>query len=90
VPAPAPPEPAPAGRAPDAALEGLGERLSAGIQEQVARRLERALGKLESLPKGGQDADVEEIAARSALLEETIRTRIETALKARGLEDDTT
>ncbi|MGH3078142.1 MAG: adenylate/guanylate cyclase domain-containing protein [Gaiellaceae bacterium] len=73
-------------------FEDLGEKLAAGIQEQVAERLERAFAKLESLPSRpadeDEDEDVEDIAARSASLEEKIRARVDAALKARGLTDD--
>ena len=70
-------------------VEGLGERLAADIQEKVARKLERAFEKLESRPARSpdQDKDVEDLAARSASLEETIRARVDAALRARGLDD---
>ena len=101
APAPAPREPEPP-RAPappgakateheiERRFEDLGERLSAGIQEQVAQRLERAFEKLESLPAraGDEDTDVDDLVARSASLEEKIRARVDAALRARGLADD--
>lgn len=70
--------------------EDLGDRLAAGIQEKVAQRLERAFEKLESLPPRAaeEDTDVEDLAARSASLEERIRARVDAALRARGLERD--
>jgi class 3 adenylate cyclase len=71
-------------------FEDLGDRLAAGIHEQVAQRLERAFEKLESLPSRGseEDTDVEDLVARSASLEEKIRARVDAALRARGLADD--
>ena len=70
-------------------FDDLGERLAAGIHEQVAQRLERAFEKLESLPSRGadEDTDVEDLVARSASLEEKIVARVEAALRARGLAD---
>ena len=71
-------------------FDDLGERLAAGIQEQVADRLERAFAKLESLPSRtpDEDEDVEDLVARSASLEEKIRARVDAALRARGLAGD--
>jgi len=97
---PAPPPPAaprPPGPGPKATeqeierrFDDLGERLAAGIQEQVTQRLERAFEKLESLPSRipDEDTDVEDLVARSASLEERIRARVDAALRARGLADD--
>jgi len=97
-PAPRTPEPprppAPAPRATEQEIErrfdDFGERLAAGIQEQVAQRLERAFEKLESLPSRipDEDTDVEDLVARSASLEEKIRARVDAALRARGVSDD--
>src|SRR6188474_570745 len=97
-PAPPPPEapspPAPGPKATEQEIErrfdDLGERLAAGIQEQVSQRLERAFEKLESLPSRipDEDTDVEDLVARSASLEEKIRARVDAALRARGLADD--
>jgi class 3 adenylate cyclase len=90
VPAEQPPAP-PAPAAPPRAPGDLGERLAASIQEQVAERLERAFEKLGSLPSraGPDDDDIESLAARSASLEETIRARVDAALRARGLDNRT-
>ena len=68
-------------------FEDLGDRLAAGIQEKVAQRLERAFEKLESTPSsaGDEDADIEGLVARSSSLEEKIHSRVEAALRARGL-----
>ena len=97
-PAPPPPEapspPAPGPKATEQEIErrfdDLGERLAAGIQEQVSQRLERAFEKLESVPSRipDEDTDVEDLVARSASLEERIRARVDAALRARGLADD--
>ena len=97
-PAPPPPEaprpPAPGPKSTEQEIErrfdDLGERLAAGIQEQVTQRLERAFEKLESLPSRipDEDTDVEDLAARSVSLEEKIRARVDAALRARGLADD--
>ena len=92
--APGPPAPAPGPKATEQEIErrfdDLGERLAAGIHEQVAQRLERAFEKLESLPSRipEEDTDVEDLVARSASLEEKIRARVDAALRARGLADD--
>jgi class 3 adenylate cyclase len=67
-------------------FDDLGKRLAAGIEEQVARKLEREFEKLDTSP--GEDADVENLAARSASLEEKIIARVEAALSARGISDD--
>jgi class 3 adenylate cyclase len=67
-------------------LDDLGERLSAGIQEKVAERLERAFAKLERPSRDpAEGTDVDDLAARSASLEETIRERVDAALRARGI-----
>lgn len=97
-PAPPPPQaprpPEPGRKATEQEIErrfdDLGERLAAGIQEQVTQRLERAFEKLESLPSRipDEDTDVEDLVARSASLEERIRARVDAALRARGLADD--
>jgi hypothetical protein len=91
--APRPPAPGPAKTTEqeiERRFDDLGERLAAGIHEQVAQRLERAFEKLESLPSRGpdEDTDVEDLVARSASLEEKIRARVDAALRARGLSDD--
>jgi class 3 adenylate cyclase len=67
-------------------IEDFGERLAADIQESVLSKLERRLGtKHRSIPASEDDADVDDIAARSASLEEQIRARVESALKAKGI-----
>jgi class 3 adenylate cyclase len=89
----APTEPAPAKqpatldeREIERRFEDLGERLSAGLQEKVAERLERAFAKLEAPPGAPvEDTDVEDLVARSASLEEKIRARVDAALRARGI-----
>jgi class 3 adenylate cyclase len=89
---PGPPAPGPKGTEQEIErrFDDLGERLAAGIHEQVAQRLERAFEKLESLPSRGpdEDTDVEDLVARSASLEEKIIARVDAALRARGLADD--
>jgi class 3 adenylate cyclase len=67
-------------------FDDLGKRLAAGIEEQVARKLDRVLEKLDTAP--GEDADVENLAARSASLQEKIHARVDAALRARGISDD--
>lgn len=90
----APRPPAPGPKATEQEIErrfdDLGERLAAGIHEQVTQRLERAFEKLESLPSRipEEDTDVEDLVARSASLEEKIIARVDAALRARGLADD--
>jgi len=69
-------------------FEDLGERLAAGIQEKVAERLEHALRKVETAEARREDADVDDLAARSASLEEKIRARVDAALRARGISRD--
>jgi len=69
-------------------FEDLGERLAAGIQEKVAERLEHALRKVETAEARREDADVDDLAARSASLEEKIHARVDAALRARGISRD--
>jgi class 3 adenylate cyclase len=95
--APAPPEPPrppePASTAGEQAIErrfdDFGKRLAAGIEEQVARKLERAFEKLEATP-AAEDTDVEDLVRRSASLEEKIAARVDAALRAKGITGDTT
>jgi hypothetical protein len=67
-------------------FDDLGKRLAEGIEEQVARRLERALERLDASPGGSleQDADVDDLVTRSASLEEKILARVDAALSARS------
>jgi len=89
---PVPPEPPPGTgeQAIERRVDDLGKRLAAGIEEQVARKLERVFERLETSPTGsaGEDADVEDLAARSSSLEEKIRAQVDVALRAKGITDD--
>jgi class 3 adenylate cyclase len=80
--APVPPEPDLTGR-----FDDLGARLAATIQEQVARRLEEKLGRVE--PRGDAPADgrsgVDDIASRMQGLGDEIDARIRAALSKRGV-----
>lgn len=71
-------------------LDEFGKRLAAGIEEQIARKLERALERFEAAPASpaDEDADVESLASRSASLEEEIRAQVDAALRARGITKD--
>ncbi|HEU0248769.1 MAG TPA: adenylate/guanylate cyclase domain-containing protein [Gaiellaceae bacterium] len=92
-----PPPPAPPGppsttgeQAIERRFDDLGKRLAAGIEEQVASKLERAFQRLESLPASSahEDDDVESLAARSAALDEKIQARVDAALRAKGIVAD--
>jgi class 3 adenylate cyclase len=91
---PSPPAPEPVSTAGEQAIErrfdDLGKRLAEGIEEQVARRLERAFDGLGAAPirTDEEDADVENLAARSAALDEKIQARVDAALRAKGIEAD--
>jgi class 3 adenylate cyclase len=71
-------------------FDDLGKRLAAGIEEQVARKLERAFDRLGAQPirTDEEDADVENLAARSAALDEKIQARVDAALRAKGIAGD--
>ena len=71
-------------------FDDLGKRLAAGIEEQVARKLERAFDRLGAPPirTDEEDADVENLAARSAALDEKIQARVDAALRAKGIAAD--
>jgi len=77
-------------RAIERRFEELGERLAAGIQDTISARLERAFEKIDAAPEPSErdDSDVDDLAARSASLEERIRERVDAALRARGLAPD--
>ena len=71
-------------------FEDLGARLSAGIQEQVLRRLEVQLGRVEGPEDTPPDrpSDVDDIAARMQSLGEEIDARITAALAKKGISSD--
>jgi class 3 adenylate cyclase len=89
VPSPATPASTVGEQAIERRFDDLGKRLAAGIEEQVARRLESAFEKLDATSRRapGEDRDVDDLAARSATLEEKIHARVEAALRAKGLSD---
>jgi len=80
-------EPAAAVAKPD--LDGLGDKLAATIEQQVARRLESVIKRFEpeEAPVGDDDS-VETLASRSASLEETISKRVAAALRSKGITND--
>ena len=92
---PAPVEPlAPAAPGPerdiDRRFEDFGARLSAGIQEQVLRKLEEKLGK-KGMPVGtpdGSPSGVDEIATRVQALGDEIDARVRAALAKKGIASD--
>jgi class 3 adenylate cyclase len=94
----APVEPAPrTGQQEDAdqRFEELGARYAARIQEIVLRSLLRGENADRRSPQSrstsapeGEDADVEDLAARASELEERIVARVEEALRARGISPD--
>jgi class 3 adenylate cyclase len=71
-------------------FDDLGKRLAASIEEQVASKLERAFDRLGAPPirTDEEDADVENLAARSAALDEKIQARVDAALRAKGIAAD--
>ena len=87
---PAPETPPDLERGIDRRFEDLGARLSAGIQEQVLRKLEEKLGRVE----GPEDtpaerpSDVDDIAARMQSLGDEIDARISAALAKKGISSD--
>jgi len=89
---PAPPEPSSTAgeQAIERRFDDLGKRLAAGIEEKVARKLERAFDRLgaEPIRSDEEDADVENLAARSAALDEKIQARVDAALRAKGIAGD--
>jgi class 3 adenylate cyclase len=85
---PRPPEPGKVDQRIEGRFDDFGKRLAEGIEEQVARKLELALEKLDRAGAGREDTDVEDLAARSASLEETIKARIDAALRAKGIVPD--
>jgi class 3 adenylate cyclase len=89
---PAPPEPSSTAgeQTIERRFDDLGKRLAAGIEEQVARKLERAFDRLGTQPirTDEEDADVENLAARSAALDEQIQARVDAALRAKGIAAD--
>jgi class 3 adenylate cyclase len=70
-------------------LDGLGEKLAASIEQQVARRLQAVIKRFEpdAAPVGDDEA-VETLASRSASLEETINQRVAAALRSKGISDE--
>jgi class 3 adenylate cyclase len=77
--------PEPRGRDAGQRFEELGAQYAAHIQEQVMRSLLRT----KAPPRGeGDDANVENLAARASDLEERIVARVEEALRARGISPD--
>ena len=90
-PSPSPPRP-PAEREVDRRFDDFGKRLAASIEEQVARKLERAFERIETSSTASatddEDADIEDLAARSARLGEAINARVDAALKAKGITRD--
>jgi class 3 adenylate cyclase len=95
----APVEPALRGQ-PEAAqsFEELGAQYAARIQEKVLRSLlgedkgdrrsrRSEDGESDSVPEG-EDADVEDLAARASELQDRITARVEEALRARGISPD--
>ena len=94
--APWPPTPSrtrpPAKREVDQRFDDFGKRLAASIEEQVARKLERAFERIETSSTASatddEDADIEDLAARSARLGEAINARVDAALKAKGITRD--
>jgi class 3 adenylate cyclase len=67
-------------------FEELGARLAAGIQEQVMRRLEEKLGRVESQGESPGGGSVDDIASRMQALGDDIDARIRAALAKRGIE----
>ena len=81
----------------DRRLEDLGARHAARIREDVLRSLEGALGRFRQSPRAdegeprpteSEDADIEDLAARASALGERIATRVDKALRAKGISPD--
>jgi class 3 adenylate cyclase len=80
---PAPPAAKPPAPPEDLGFEEFGARYAAQIQEKVLRSL---LG--DEKDRRRDDADVEDLAARSEELQERIAARVKGALRARGISPD--
>jgi len=70
-------------------FQDLGAGLAERIQHDVVRSIEEALGKHEPVPaqRGGDDSDVDDLAARAATLGDRINDRVRAALRAKGIEN---
>jgi class 3 adenylate cyclase len=65
-------------------------RLSADIRRRVERELQAAFaGADDATPSESEDAEIDEIAGRTAGLGEQIRARVDAALRAKGIVRDT-
>jgi class 3 adenylate cyclase len=82
--------PAPSSEDAERRFDDFGKRLAARIQDRVFRSLEGSMREAEeeSPRPTGEDADLDDLAARSASLEERIRARVEAALRAKGIPPD--
>ena len=78
------PEPAHSA-APDVHEEDIGKKLEKRIEESVLRMVDAGLEKLTPTPKPSADTDVEELAERGASLDDSIRARVDAALRAHGI-----
>jgi hypothetical protein len=65
--------------------EDIGKKLEKRIEESILRMVDASLEKLTPTPKPSADADVEELAERGASLDDSIRAKVDAALRAHGI-----
>ena len=81
--------PAPTPLGADSRGVDFGARLSASIQEQVLRKIEERLGRVEGTPDTpGEASGVDDIASRMQALGDEIDARIKAALAKKGISSD--
>ena len=65
--------------------EDIGKKLEKRIEESVLRMVDAGLEKLTPTTKPSANIDVEELAERGASLDDSIRARVDAALRAHGI-----
>ena len=65
--------------------EDIGKKLKQRIEESIMRMVDAGLKKLTPTPEPSPDTDVEELAERGASLDDSIRAKVDAALRAHGI-----
>ena len=65
--------------------EDIGKKLEQRIEESIMRMVDAGLEKLTLTPEPSPDTDVEELAERGASLDDSIRAKVDAALRAHGI-----
>jgi class 3 adenylate cyclase len=65
--------------------EDIGKKLEKRIEDSILRMVDAGLEKLTPTPKPAADTDVEELAERGASLDDSIRAKVDAALRAGGI-----